>query len=309
MDTTNNRFNRPLQLMATAPSNKNDVKIPMHQKLMVGALAGAIGTCCIFPIDVAKTRLQNQKPDPKTGQLMYKGMLDCFRTIIRKEGLPSMYKGLAPNLVGVTPEKAIKLAANDLFREKLTLDDGSLSLPRQMLAGASAGFCQVVATNPMEIVKLRMQLQNLKPVAERLSAMQVVNALGIKGLYKGTPVTWARDIPYSLVFFPLYAELRDYLSDENGHAGIPSILSAGSIAGASAAFICTPADMIKTRVQAEGNSYKGGVDCFKQSVAAEGYGSLFKGCLPRMMVTAPLFGIALLAFELQKRYIKGEPLI
>ena len=294
--------------IAFSAAKKGDIKIPMHQKLMVGAAAGAIGTCCIFPIDVAKTRLQNQAPDPKTGRLMYKGMIDCFKTIIRKEGLPSMYKGLAPNLVGVTPEKAIKLAANDLFREKLTLANGELPLPRQMLAGASAGFCQVIATNPMEIVKLRMQLQNLKPVAERLTAMQVVNALGFKGMYKGSAVTWCRDIPYSLVFFPLYSELKDYLSDENGHAGIPSILSAGSIAGASAAFICTPADMIKTRVQAEGNNYKGGVDCFKRTVATEGYTSLFKGSLPRMMVTAPLFGIALLAFELQKRFIKGEPM-
>ena len=85
----------------------------MHQKLVVGALAGVIGTCCIFPIDVAKTRLQNQKPDPKTGRLMYRGMLHCFRSIVRTEGIVSMYKGLGPNLIGVTPEKAIKLAARE----------------------------------------------------------------------------------------------------------------------------------------------------------------------------------------------------
>jgi hypothetical protein len=303
-------FNHTNTIITPLALSKNgDITIPMHQKLMVGAAAGVIGTSCVFPIDVCKTRLQNQRPDPKTGRLMYKGMIDCFRTIVRTEGITSMYKGLGPNLVGVTPEKAIKLAANDVFREILTSENGDLSVPLQMLAGASAGFCQVSATNPMEIVKLRMQLQNLKPAAERLSAMQVVKSLGLRGLYKGTPVTWARDVPYSIVFFPLYSEMRDFMSDENGHAGIPSILTAGSISGATAAFLCTPADMIKTRVQAEGNQYKGGIDCLKKTVAAEGYGSLFKGSLPRMMVTAPLFGIALLAFELQKRYIKGEFLL
>ena len=38
------------------------------------------------------------------------------------------------------------------------------------------------------------------------------------------------------------------------------------------------------------------------------YAALFKGAIPRMSVTAPLFGIALLAFEIQKRYIMGLPL-
>ena len=92
----------------------------MHQKLVVGAVAGIIGTSCIFPIDVVKTRLQNNRPDPKTGKLRYQGILHTFRSIVAKEGARSLYKGIGANLVGVTPEKAIKLAANDFFREQLT---------------------------------------------------------------------------------------------------------------------------------------------------------------------------------------------
>ena len=86
---------------------------------------------------------------------------------------------------------------------------------------------QVSATNPMEIVKLRMQLQNLKPAAERLSTAQVVKNLGIKGLYKGIAVTWMRDVPYSIVFFPGYAVLKECFADEHGHTGLPQIILAG----------------------------------------------------------------------------------
>lgn len=285
---------------------KDDIKIPMYQKLMVGAASGVIGTSCIFPIDVVKTRLQNQKPDPKTGKLMYRGIAHAFRTIVAAEGFRNMYKGLVPNLIGVTPEKAIKLGANDFFREKLANRDGTLTLQSQIMAGGAAGFCQVSATNPMEIVKLRMQLQNLKPVAERLTTSEVVKNLGIRGLYKGVAITWMRDVPYSIVFFPGYAILKDKFSDPDGHAGIPQILSAGAIAGAGAAWICTPADCIKTRFQAEGATYSSIRDCYTQTVSKEGYPALFKGAVPRMTVTAPLFGIALLAFEMQKRYLKGE---
>ena len=152
------------------------------------------------------------------------------------------------------------------------------------------------------------RLQNLKPAAERLSTGEVVRNLGLRGMYKGTVVTWIRDVPYSIIFFPLYATLKEAFSDEHGHAGIPNILAAGAIAGASAALACTPADVVKTRFQAEGSAYTGIADTFRQTLRHEGAGAFFKGSIPRMSVTAPLFGIALLAFELQKRFIKGEPL-
>ncbi|KAJ9061652.1 mitochondrial aspartate-glutamate transporter agc1 [Entomophthora muscae] len=87
-------------------------------KLVNGAIAGVVGTLVIFPIDMVKTRLQNQRVG-KNGQLPYSGGIDCFRKIVAKEGFKGLYRGLVPNLIGVTPEKAIKLAVNDLAREKL----------------------------------------------------------------------------------------------------------------------------------------------------------------------------------------------
>ena len=38
--------------------------------------------------------------------------------------------------------QAIKLAANDYFRHRLTTADGRLPVQREMLAGGAAGFCQ-----------------------------------------------------------------------------------------------------------------------------------------------------------------------
>lgn len=50
--------------------------------------------------------------------------LDCFKKTYRAEGYFGMYKGSAVNILLITPEKAIKLAANDLFRHHLTTKDG-----------------------------------------------------------------------------------------------------------------------------------------------------------------------------------------
>ena len=125
-------------------------------KIINGGIAGIIGVTCVFPLDLVKTRLQNQTVGPG-GEKMYSSMFDCFRKTYRAEGYFGMYRGSAVNILLITPEKAIKLAANDFFRYKLTLKDGKLPVQREMLAGGCAGLCQIVVTTPMELLKIQMQ--------------------------------------------------------------------------------------------------------------------------------------------------------
>uniref|UniRef100_A0A2K5MV45 Solute carrier family 25 member 22 n=2 Tax=Cercopithecinae TaxID=9528 RepID=A0A2K5MV45_CERAT len=130
-----------------------DKQISLPAKLINGGIAGLIGVTCVFPIDLAKTRLQNQQ----NGQRMYTSMSDCLIKTIRSEGYFGMYRGAAVNLTLVTPEKAIKLAANDFFRHHLSKDGQKLTLLKEMLAGCGAGTCQVIVTTPMEMLKIQLQ--------------------------------------------------------------------------------------------------------------------------------------------------------
>uniref|UniRef100_A0A7N6ARJ4 Solute carrier family 25 member 22a n=1 Tax=Anabas testudineus TaxID=64144 RepID=A0A7N6ARJ4_ANATE len=129
-----------------------DKQISLPAKLINGGIAGLIGVTCVFPIDLAKTRLQNQQ----NGSRLYTSMSDCLIKTIRSEGYFGMYRGAAVNLTLVTPEKAIKLAANDFFRHHLS-KDGKLTLFKEMLAGCGAGTCQVIVTTPMEMLKIQLQ--------------------------------------------------------------------------------------------------------------------------------------------------------
>uniref|UniRef100_A0A8C1H043 Solute carrier family 25 member 22a n=2 Tax=Cyprinus carpio TaxID=7962 RepID=A0A8C1H043_CYPCA len=130
-----------------------DKQISLPAKLINGGVAGLIGVTCVFPIDLAKTRLQNQQ----NGSRLYTSMSDCLIKTIRSEGYFGMYRGAAVNLTLVTPEKAIKLAANDFFRFHLSKDGQKLTLLREMLAGCGAGTCQVIVTTPMEMLKIQLQ--------------------------------------------------------------------------------------------------------------------------------------------------------
>lgn len=58
----------------------------------------------------------------------------------------------------ITPEKAIKLVANDIFRYHLAVPgQEKLSVFRGMIAGGGAGLCQIIVTTPMELLKIQMQ--------------------------------------------------------------------------------------------------------------------------------------------------------
>ncbi|ORX85571.1 mitochondrial carrier [Basidiobolus meristosporus CBS 931.73] len=281
-------------------------------KLVNGAIAGIVGTLIIYPLDMVKTRLQNQKMDA-SGNLRYKGGVHCFKTILKTEGARGLYRGLVPNLVGITPEKAIKLAVNDYAREYLArenqVDPEHLPIHLGMVAGATAGFCQVIATNPMEIVKIQMQVAGteLKPGQPRPTALQVVRKLGLKGVYKGTPATLLRDVPFSILFFPSHAYLKTLCADSNGNVSFPAVFGSGIVAGVIASGAVTPADVVKTRLQVAPKPgepvYRGFAHCFKEIVRNEGPSALFKGIVPRCMIVSPLFGFALLTYEAQQRYL------
>ncbi|NXB83777.1 CMC1 protein, partial [Vidua chalybeata] len=105
-------------------------------RFTLGSVAGAVGATAVYPIDLVKTRMQNQRTTGSVvGELMYKNSFDCFKKVLRFEGFFGLYRGLLPQLIGVAPEKAIKLTVNDFVRDKFTKKDGSIPFPAEVLAG------------------------------------------------------------------------------------------------------------------------------------------------------------------------------
>jgi len=323
----------------------NEPQFPLFCKILNGGIAGIVGVSIVYPIDLVKTRLQNQ--NTTSGEKLYKNMLDCFKKTYKAEGYLGMYRGSAVNILLVTPEKAIKLTANDGFRHMLLDKNGKLTLPKEMTAGGLAGFCQTVVTTPMELLKIQLQLGAKKSVGQRASAFilasQLVSTQGVSGLYRGGLSTILRDVSFSIMYFPLFAHLKSLGSHNQGtddvtcHAPFYWSFISGCSAGAFAAAAVNPVDVVKTRLQAQsqagqegpvtkssgpatilGNTtkssmalsvkassrnihqpnvasnlaYKGIGDAFTRIYTEEGWRAFFKGATCRVLVIAPLFGIA-----------------
>lgn len=166
----------------------------------------------------------------------------------------------------------------------------------------------------MEIVKIQMQLAGTTGGLPK-TLTEVVGQLGFKGLYYGATATLCRDIPFSIVFFSSFSFLKNRLKRESSsQPSLPTVFLAGIIAGSLAAVVATPMDVVKTRLQASVHTY-GPFDIVREKrppllslyrdiVRNEGYSALMKGAIQRCCIISPLFGISLLVYELQQRFLR-----
>uniref|UniRef100_A0A7S1EUB8 Mitochondrial carrier protein n=1 Tax=Timspurckia oligopyrenoides TaxID=708627 RepID=A0A7S1EUB8_9RHOD len=297
----------------TGPKNL----VSLWEKILFSGISGAIATTCIYPLDITKTKLQAQKSGSNT--LKYKGPLDCAIKIIQSEGWQGMFRGWPPNVILVMPEKALKITANDWLRSLLWKGPADkMPAGRQICAGGLAGFIQVIVTNPMELLKIqgvtmkdkfsRGEISRIKPYAE------LSRDLGFSGLYTGVVSTWMRDVPFSFIYFPLYAEAFQRLKKKYSNNNLTMLaFAAGTVAGTCAAGLTTPLDVIKTRVQSNAGlgtriAYTSPLHFFKvefsrvartsaKILSEEGAGAFFKGIVPRVLIISPLFGITMTCYE------------
>jgi solute carrier family 25 aspartate/glutamate transporter 12/13 len=138
---------------------------------------------------------------------------------------------------------------------------------------------------------------------KKRGALWIVRNLGLTGLYKGASACLLRDIPFSAIYFPSYAHLKKDLFGESPtkKLGVLQLLTAGAIAGMPAAYLTTPADVIKTRLQVEArkgeSTYANINDCARKVFKEEGFKAFFKGGPARILRSSPQFGFTLAAYE------------
>lgn len=234
---------------------------------LVGLFAGLVGAFAVYPIDVIKTRMQNQNSTNK----LYSNGFDCCKKLWGQDGIIGFYRGCLIQLFGVGPEKAIKL-----YVYTFTVKDSNNKLSDHIIGGLLAGTCQVMVTCPYEMIKINMQMNN---------------KIEYRKLYTGVSACFLRDIPFSGIYFPTYWFLKEKLNYN-------SFLS-GTIAGIPAAFLCTPADVIKTRMQTLRKDQENikMFDTIKNIYQKEGFSAFFKGSGWRVFRSSPQFGITLFVYE------------
>lgn len=268
----------------------------MASDFLAGCIGGCAGVLVGHPFDTVKVRLQTQP----TLNPMYKGTLDCFMQIIKKESVLGLYKGMASPLYSLAFINAIVFGVQRNLQRRMNDPDTLMS---HFTSGALAGLAQTVVCSPMELAKTRMQVQGQgesRTFAHHKShvykssvdcIIQIFRTEGTRGVFKGFSLTAVREAPSFGVYFLSFEFLLRSFESSDPEIGVstPALLMAGGLAG-MASWLCTyPIDVVKSRIQADmKNEYKNAWDCVVKSYHEAGPRVFTKGLCSTLLRAFPV---------------------
>ncbi|KAK0151271.1 Solute carrier family 25 member 48 [Merluccius polli] len=288
------------------------------------------------PLDTVKTRLQAGNS--------YRNTLHCILTIYRKETVAGFFKGMSFPLASITVYNSLvfgffsnaqRLISKYRYGDERE-DCGLLDLA---LASGLTGFVSVGLGAPVDLVKIRLQMQTQTVVAENLQlagnpagggnlqlralavadqrlyrgplhcVSSILRTEGLQGLYRGAGAMLLRDIPgYTLYFIP-YTVLCGLLSPDGRSSAHPaSICLAGGLAGSISWVTATPADVLKSRMQADAQlhrKYSGVLHCIRHSYRTEGLQVFFRGAAVNAIRGFPMSATMFLTYELSLKFFRS----
>ncbi|KAI9703289.1 MAG: hypothetical protein M1836_007855 [Candelina mexicana] len=316
---------------------------------VAGGLGGMTAAVLTSPLDVVKTRLQSDYyrsqirtsriarnvPPPSTMSLPRSAILHFRETfqilfsINRVEGWRALFKGLGPNLAGVVPARAINFYTYGNGKRLISsaLNNGQEAAWVHLCAAACAGIVTSTATNPIWMVKTRLQLDKShaeKTGSPRLNrqyrnsldcTMQILRQEGVRGLYRGLSASYL-GVTESTLQWVLYEQMkmflkrRDELRMASGRerTGWDEASDWGGRVGAAgcakffAALVTYPHEVVRTRLRQapleNGHvKYTGLIQCFRLIWVEEGLASMYGGLTPHLLRVVPSAAIMFSMYE------------
>ncbi|KAL0389674.1 UNVERIFIED_CONTAM: Nicotinamide adenine dinucleotide transporter 1, chloroplastic [Sesamum calycinum] len=274
--------------------------------------AGVIAATFVCPLDVIKTRFQvHGLPQLTNAKIKGSVIVGSLEQIFQKEGLRGMYRGLAPTVLAMLPNWAVYFTIYDQLKSSLGADDVNHQLPlgANMMAAAGAGAATTIATNPLWVIKTRLQYQAMFSEPDRRSNRSSYWVTGslvrpTQGMRKGV-------VPYRSTLSGLRR-----IAHEEGIRGLYSGLLP-ALAGVSHVAIQFPTyekikvtwltEVVRSRLQEQGHHsekrYSGVIDCIKKVFQQEGISGFYRGCATNLLRTTPAAVITFTSFEMIHRFL------
>lgn len=290
------------------------------REFVAGGFGGMAGVFAGHPLDTLKIRLQQPKvtamarPPPST--------LGLLKNIVKTEGPLALYRGMGPPIASVALQNAVAFQVYALLSRAFDGNNKKNEPPSYKsvaLAGIGAGTIQTAILTPVELVKIRLQVNTARkptsssdkigPIKE---AKSIIQREGLKGLYRGLGITVLRDAPAHGVYFWTYEYSREWLHPgcrKSAEESLLTMLTAGGCAGVASWVFCYPLDVVKSRLQGQADAspkYTGIVDCFKKSVREEGFPVLWRGLGTAVARAFLVNGAIFSAYELALRFFSPQ---
>jgi len=177
-------------------------KLGVPQRLLAGALAGMTGTAITHPLDTVRLRLAL----PNHG---YNGMMHCFGTVYRTEGVGALYKGLGPTLAGIAPYAAINFASYDMAKKMYYGEDGKEDRVSNLVVGGASGTFSATVCYPLDTIRRRMQMKGKTYNGMYDAITTIARTEGVKGFFRGWAANTLKVVPQNSIRFVSFEILKD----------------------------------------------------------------------------------------------------
>lgn len=279
------------------------------QFMIAGSIAGSVEHMAMFPVDTIKTHMQALGSCP----IKSIGVRQAFRSILQKEGPAGLYRGISAMGLGAGPAHAVYFSVYETCKEYLSIGN-----PDNPVAHAVSGVCATVSSDavltPMDVVKQRLQLSRSPYKGVLDCVKRVFSEEGLGAFYASYRTTVLMNAPFTAVHFATYEAAKKGLMEISPDSAIDERLivhaTAGAAAGALAAAVTTPLDVVKTQLQCQGvcgcHRFTDGSikDVIGTIVKKDGYRGLLRGWIPRILFHAPAAAICWSTYEASKAFFQ-----
>ncbi|KAL2728375.1 mitochondrial ornithine transporter 1 [Vespula maculifrons] len=176
-----------------------------------GFFAAFFSSLTLCPTELIKCKLQAmhemQNQTNTTNKITTRiGPWELTRNILKEQGIRGLFMGLTSTIVREMPGYFFFFGGYEVTRELLAKPNqkrDDIGWQKTMIAGAVGGTVLWLVIFPADVVKSRIQVQNLKTPA--LVVMKdIIEQEGIGALYNGLKPTLIRTIPATAMLFITY---------------------------------------------------------------------------------------------------------
>ncbi|PVH83706.1 mitochondrial carrier [Cadophora sp. DSE1049] len=293
---------QPKQVRKRTPAKRDAVRYPFW----FGGSASCFAACVTHPLDLVKVRLQTRRGDaPKT-------MIGTFGHVLKTDGILGLYRGLSASLLRQITYSTTRFG---IYEELKSGQKSKPTFPTLIAMASASGFIGGVAGNPADVLNVRMQHDAALPVAERRNYKNAVDGLirmtreeGWKSLFRGVWPNSMRAVLMTASQLASYDGFKNVLIEFTPmEDNLKTHFSASFLAGFVATTVCSPVDVIKTRVMSSQES-KGLATLLADVYKMEGVGWMFRGWVPSFIRLGPHTIATFLFLEQHKkmyRKLKG----
>ncbi|KAB0797101.1 hypothetical protein PPYR_08095 [Photinus pyralis] len=272
--------------------------------------------CALYPLTLIKTRLQIQKQN-----VLYRGMIDAYIKIFRKEGFSGLYKGFWVSSVQIV-SGVFYISTYEGVRYSLAQKNIDSRFRSLMAGGVASAVSQTIIV-PFDVVSQHLMMLGALDSKEAFYikedimrkgkfavtseiVRQIFRCDGIAGFYRGYTASLCAYVPNSALWWAFYHFYQDQL-----HVILPSWIShlliqtvSGTLGGFSTTIITNPLDVVRARLQVQRLESISGA--FKDLWHEEGLKMFSKGLSARLVQSATFSFSIILGYETIKRISVNE---